>query len=149
MNTDIRQWWLLVLLLTSCWSALSMADDNDDWVLGSQYQRLFDARTMKTVQGRVLRIEPFCPGSGRFSGIQLVLELDRKQLAVHLGPQWYVEDQSLPLAYNDVVKASGSMVTFAGAPAMMATEISTAEGSMLLRNADGTAFWLKMNPGQQ
>ncbi len=137
------------LLLSGLWPALSLADENDDWMLGSQYQRLFDAQTIKTVQGRVLRVEPFCPGSGRFSGIQLVLELGRKQLAVHLGPQWYVEDQSLLLAYNSIVKATGSMVTFAGAPAMMATEISTAEGSMLLRHADGTALWRKLKPKQQ
>lgn len=150
MDTNISKWWQLALLLLSSVSSVpAQADDNDDWVLGSQYQRLFDARTMKTVQGRVLRIEPFCPGSGRFSGIQLVLELDRKQLVVHLGPQWYVEDQSLPVAYNDIVKASGSMVTFGGAPAMMATEISTAEGNMLLRHADGTAIWLKMKHRQQ
>lgn len=129
------------LLAVMLWQATGLAAEPDAWQASSPYQQLFYSGTIKTVQGRTLRIEPFCPGSGRFSGIQLVLEISGQPLRVHLGPQWYVEDQPLPLAYNSIVTATGVMVIFEQLPTMIAMQITTADGVMRLRDADGNARW--------
>lgn len=134
------------LLAVLLWQAPGLAAEPDAWQASSQYQQLFRSGAIKTVQGRTVRIEPFCPGSGRFSGIQLVLDINGQQLSVHLGPQWYVEDQSLPLAYNSIVTATGAMVIFEQVPTMMAMEITTADGVMRLRDADGSARWQHLRP---
>ena len=134
--------WLIVLALTVM-PAQAQTDelDTDEWGMRGQYQRMFDPKTIQTVQGQILTVEPFSPGNRMCNGLHMKIRTGTTQLIVHLGPQLYVEDQPITLGYGMQVSATGSMIQFQNAPAMIATEIRTERGILKLRSADGIPYW--------
>lgn len=134
--------WLVIMAL-SVMPVHAQTDemDTDEWGMQGQYQRLFNPNTIQTVQGQILTIEPFSPGNRMCNGLHIKLRTAAQPLTVHLGPQWYIEDQKIALHYGMQVSATGSMIEFQQARAMIATEISTEHGVLKLRSADGIPYW--------
>ena len=50
---------------------------------------------METVQGKVVSMEKTSPPAERGRGVHLMLQTDKETVAVHLGPAWFVEKQTL------------------------------------------------------
>ena len=63
------------------------------WGPGTAYGRIYDPKTVETVAGEVVKIERFTPMRGMSSGVHLVLKTGTGEVSVHLGPQWYLENQ--------------------------------------------------------
>jgi len=55
-------------------------------------------------------------------------------VAVHLGPEWYIERLDGKLAKGDAVEVKGSRVTFAGNPAIIAAEVKKGDAVLKLRD---------------
>jgi hypothetical protein len=62
-------------------------------------------------------------------------------LAVHLGPSFFVDQQSLKLANGDRVEVKGSRILLDGTPTLIAQEITRGDESMVLRDANGFPLW--------
>jgi hypothetical protein len=107
---------------------------------GARGARNFDPGTVTTVQGEVLDVERI-PRGRRGEGVHLVLAAGSEKLAVHLGPAFFVDEQSLKLAKGDRIEVKGSRVVMGGAPALIAQEIKRGGESMVLRDADGVPLW--------
>jgi hypothetical protein len=111
------------------------------WGRGSDYARLYDAKTVETVKGEVVSVQTFTPGKGMGYGVHLQLKTDKETLSVHLGPNWYIENQDTKIEANDVVEVRGSRVTFEGKPTLIAAEVKKGEETLRLRDQDGYPAW--------
>jgi hypothetical protein len=111
------------------------------WGRGSEYVRLYDAKTVETIKGEVVRVRTFTPGKGMSSGVHLELKTDVGMLPVHLGPSWYIENQDTGIEARDIVEVMGSRVVFDGQLALIAAEVRKGEGALRLRDQDGYPAW--------
>ena len=103
--------------------------------------RLYDTATVQTLSGVVQRIDQVKTGGGKGYGVHLLLKTDNEEIAVHLGPAWYVEKQALKIAVQDRLEVRGSRVTYEGKPALIAAEVKKGDQVLQLRNADGVPLW--------
>jgi hypothetical protein len=108
---------------------------------GGQYGRHYDLRTVETVRGEINQVEIFTPWRGMGGGVHLQLKTAQENLAVHLGPNWYLEQQNLNLGQGDTIQVKGSRVTFEGEPTVIAAEITQGEKTLTLRDQNGFPVW--------
>jgi hypothetical protein len=111
------------------------------WGSGTDYARLYDAKTVETVTGEVVNVQTFTPRKGMGAGLHLQLKTDTETLPVHLGPVWYLENQDVRIEAKDVVDVKGSRVTFEGKPALIAVEVKKGDDTLRLRDQDGYPAW--------
>jgi len=86
-------------------------------------------------------VDKITPMKGMYSGIHLVLKTDKEIIAVHLGPEWYIERQDVTLEKGDKVEVKGSRVTFNGKPAIIAAELKKGDSGLILRDSAGVPAW--------
>jgi len=111
------------------------------WGMGSSYQRMYNPATVETVSGVVESVEKITPMKGVHSGIHIVLKTDKETIAVHLGPEWYIERQDVKLEKGDKVVVKGSRITFEGKPVIIAAECKKGDNVLLLRDSAGLPAW--------
>jgi hypothetical protein len=103
-------------------------------------ERLFDPATVTTVEGEITEIQRISRGR-RHEGVHLLLSTGSETLDVHLGPEAYVDRQSVKLAKGDRVEVKGSRVTLDAKPAIIAQEVTRGDERIELRDASGTPAW--------
>ncbi len=65
---------------------------------GALAQRVYDPKTVETVQGKVISVEKISPPAQRGHGVHLMLQVGDSAIEVHLGPAAYLEKQPLQIA---------------------------------------------------
>jgi hypothetical protein len=111
------------------------------WGPGGQYGRLYDAKTVETVNGEVTSVQEMIPFKGMGNGVHLMLKTDTETLSVHLGPVWYVERQDTEIDVGDKIDVKGSRISYEGKPAIIAAEIHKGDEVLMLRDATGIPMW--------
>ncbi|GAB4483737.1 MAG: hypothetical protein OHK006_05760 [Thermodesulfovibrionales bacterium] len=111
------------------------------WGPGSQYNRMYDARTVETLSAEVVRVEKISPMKGMYYGIHLTVKTQQETLSVHLGPGWYIENQDVKIEPKDSLEIKGSRVTFDGKPAIIAAEVKKGGETLKLRDDNGFPVW--------
>jgi hypothetical protein len=111
------------------------------WASGSPYVRLYDPKTVETINGEIVSVDAMAPMKGMSPGLHLTVKTDKETLSVHLGPAWYVENQDVKLAPKDKVEIKGSRITFAGKPALVAAEVKKGDQTLMLRDGAGIPMW--------
>jgi hypothetical protein len=111
------------------------------WGHGSDYARLYDAKTVETVKGEVVSVQTFTPGKSMGYGVHLQLKTGKETLSVHLGPSWYIENQDTRIEAKDVVEVKASRVTFEDKPALIAAEVKKGDETLHLRDEYGYPAW--------
>ncbi len=105
--------------------------------------RMFDPSTVTTIQGEIADVQRIERGR-RHAGVHLVVAMGSDQVAVHLGPDFYVDVQALKLAKGDRIEVKGSRVTFGGKPAIIAQEVRRDGQVLALRDENGVPLWRGM-----
>lgn len=116
----------------------------------------FDPGTVESIKGTVEEVKLLSFGRGRMGGgVHLRVNTGKETLEVHLGPSFYLEDNDFEVETGEKVEVTGSRVTMAGQPALLAREIRVGEYKLELRGEDGTPLWagsgqsgLRMGQGQ-
>ncbi len=109
---------------------------------GGRGARPYDAKTVTTVSGTVVKVEHIAGrGRGGSGGVHLLLQTDTEEISVHLGPAWYIDKQALKIAAHDSVEVRGSRVTFDGKPAIIAAEVKRGDQKLILRDENGIPVW--------
>jgi len=111
--------------------------------------RLFDPKTVETLHGEVVSVEQIqgqgCAhgrrGRGSGYGVHLTLKTSDGQIAVHVGPNWFLEKQGLAIAQGDELEVTGSRVVFEGAPVIIAAQIKKGDQTVRLRKDSGVPVW--------
>jgi hypothetical protein len=111
------------------------------WMADSSYARLYDAKTVETLKGEVVKIETFVPSRGMSTGTRLILKTEKETIPVHLGPSWYLDHQDASIAVKDRLAVTGSRIVFEGKPALVAREVRKGDQVLRLREEDGTPLW--------
>jgi hypothetical protein len=141
----LKQKLTLVLVFAGLVGAVSLAvaqGGGGGWGPGSPYGRLYDPKTVETVAGEIAKIEKVVPIRGMHQGVHLLLKTKAPEpLAVHLGPDWYVEKQAITFKEGDKIQVRGSRITFDGKPAIIAAEVTKDGKTLQLRDANGVPVW--------
>jgi hypothetical protein len=111
------------------------------WGPGEPYGRMYDTKTVETITGEVMKVDRITPMHGMSAGVHLVVKTDKGDVSVHLGPQWYLENQDVKIEPKDKVEIKGSRVTVQGKPAIIAAELKKADQVLKLRDEAGVPVW--------
>lgn len=111
------------------------------WGADSQYNRLYDPKTVETVSGEVIAVNHITPTNGMSYGVHLELKTEKETVSVHLGPGWFIENQDITIEPKDKVEIKGSRVMFDGKPAIIAAEVKKNDHVLKLRDQNGIPVW--------
>jgi hypothetical protein len=73
--------------------------------------------------------------------MHLELETPTGRLDVRLGPAWFLEREKLAAQVGDRLEVTGSRVTIAGKPALIAAQVKKGDRTVTLREASGLPLW--------
>jgi hypothetical protein len=111
------------------------------WGPGTNYNRLYNPKTVENISGEIEKIEVFTPRKGMSQGMHLFLKTGTGSIPVHLGPSWYIESQNVKFEAGNKVQVTGSRVTFDKKPAIIASEIRKGDQVLKLRDPNGAPVW--------
>ncbi|MBS1778400.1 MAG: DNA-binding protein [Bacteroidetes bacterium] len=103
--------------------------------------RNYDVNTVTILQGVVTKVETQTSGNGINTGVHLIMQASSADIAVHVGPKWYIEKQSFTFSKGDKIKVEGSKVKLNGRWTIIAKKIDKGTETLKLRNDDGTPLW--------
>jgi hypothetical protein len=107
----------------------------------SAYNRIYNPYTVETLSGEVTAIDIFVPAEGWYAGVHITLKTDKESIGVHLGPQWYVDNQDFDLSVGDTVEVTGSRVMYEGEEVIIAQQIRKGNEVLMLRYTNGFPYW--------
>jgi len=114
----------------------------EGWGQATPYERLFNQFNLQVITGSIYRIDTITPMTGMSVGIQLIIRTaTREEIAVHLGPAWYVRHQDMDLSLNDNVEVRGARFSLKGKDVIAAFEVRTSDRVLLLRDEDNVPYW--------
>ncbi len=111
------------------------------WGMGSQYQRMYDPKTVETITGTVEAVDQVTPMKGMSYGVHLKLKTEKETISIHLGPGWYIERLDTKTEKGDKVQIKGSKVIMMGKPAIIAAEVKKGDLILKLRDENGIPVW--------
>ncbi len=111
------------------------------WGMGSQYNRMYNPKTVETISGEVVNVDKITPMKGMSYGIHLTLKTEKETISVHLGPDWFIERQDIKIEPKDKIEVTGSRIMFEDKPAIIAAEVKKGDGTLKLRDENGVPVW--------
>lgn len=149
MRIDGSRFGLLVLMgaLLAPLAAAAHGGPGPGGRMGGPGARMFDPKTVTTVQGQVAEIQRL--DRHRHQGVHLTLTSGSETISVRLGPDFYVDAQALKLAAGDQVEVTGSRVGFDGKPVIIAQEVRRGAEVLALRDASGVPLWRGQGMGRR
>jgi hypothetical protein len=111
------------------------------WGIGSNYNKIYNPKTVETINGEVISIDKITPMKGMSYGFHLMLKTDKETLSVHLGPGWFIENQDVKIELKDKIEVKGSRIKFEGKPAIIAAEVKKGDEVLKLRDETGIPSW--------
>ena len=111
------------------------------WGPGTPYNKMYDPKTVETINGEVISVDRITPNKGMAGGVHMNVKTDKETVSVHLGPSWYMENQDVKIAPKDKVEVKGAKITFAGKPAIIAAEVKKGDEVLKLRDDSGFPVW--------
>ncbi|WP_281298951.1 hypothetical protein [Flavobacterium limnophilum] len=115
---------------------------NGGWSGNNSYSRLFNPKTIVELKGTITSIEKIIPTKGMSNGIHLTIKIAKKEsYSVHLGPQWYLDNQSIKFRIGDVIIVKGSQITYKNAPTIIAVTVEKGKTILTLRDKNGFPVW--------
>lgn len=132
----------LSFFLTLCLAVTALA--NDGWNKNSEYNRLYNPKTVVTLRGEVRSIETDVqPLPGMAPGVVAVVDTEDGSMNVHLGPKWFTKfyKQKWDLKAGDKVEITGSVLNYQGSQTMILQSGKKGDLEMVVRGRDGSPVW--------
>ena len=111
------------------------------WGMGSQYNRMYDPKTVGTISGEMISVDMITPMKGMSQGVHLTLKTYKEIISVHLGPWWYIENRDIRIEPKDKIEVAGSRITYQGKPAIIAANVKKGDEVLKLRDENGLPVW--------
>jgi hypothetical protein len=112
------------------------------WGPGTQYNRMYDPKSIETFSGEVTSVDRITPFKGMVGGVHMNVKTDKETISVQLGPSYYLENQDVKIAAKDKVEVKGSRISFGGKPAIIAAEVKKGDDVLKLRDDAGFPLWI-------
>jgi hypothetical protein len=100
---------------------------------------MFDADDLVTLQGTATEVNRY----GGHQGVFLNLTTAQETLTVHLGPDWYLDDQGFEIDFNRPLEVTGFRSNWNGQAVLMASEVKQGDRTLQLRDANGYPLWMR------
>lgn len=101
---------------------------------------LYDPASEVSVKGTVEAVRQMSGRRG-WGGTHLTLKTDKESVEVHVGPTWFLSREKAEFAEGDEIEVVGSKITYQGAPAILAREITKGDKKLTLRDEQGVPLW--------
>jgi hypothetical protein len=111
------------------------------WGAGTAYDRMYNLQTVEMISGEVVSVDKITPMKGMNYGVHAIVKTDKETISVHLGPNWYIENQDMTIAPGDRIEVKGSRIIFEGKPALIAAEVNKGDDVLMLRDSNGFPVW--------
>lgn len=111
------------------------------WGPGSNYNRLYDTKTVEMVSGTVMSVDQTSTENNMSAGVHLLLNTGNGNVTVHLGPAWYIDNQDVVISKDDNISVTGSKVTYKGDQIIIAKEVTKGDQILRLRDDNGYPLW--------
>jgi hypothetical protein len=161
INLSTR-WWLspiiftLILGLTGTEVAYSRGlgrNSGGGGGTGVEGRQPYNLQTVTTVQGQVEDLGSYGMQGWRVTpgmAIQgLVLKTDKGNMAVQLGPPWYVRKQGFTVQKGDTLVVTGSKVTLDEKTVLLAAEVKKNDQTLKVRDEKGVPLFRGQGPDGQ
>lgn len=90
----------------------------------------------------MVAVQRVTPIHGMHQGAALLVKTGSDTVAVHPGPDWYIDHQDMTLALKDQVQVVGSAATLQGSPGILAAEVTRGDDRLVLRDVKtGAPAW--------
>ncbi len=118
-----------------------MRKGSGGWGQGSSYGKMYNPKTVETIRGEVVSVDTMMPMRGMSHGVHAVIKNEKETISVHLGPDWYIDNQDGRIEPRDTIEVKGSRITFDGKPAIVAAEVKRGDEVLVLRDKNGVPVW--------
>ena len=138
-NFKIKTWVLFFLLLPFFGLAQR---GSGGWGSNTNYNRLYNTATVIEIKGNIEKVEKIIPEKGMSTGIHLTMKTAKNELiSVHLGPNWFLDNQDVHFIVGDAITVNGSKVSYENKPAIIAKTIEKGDYILELRDDKGFPKW--------
>jgi hypothetical protein len=115
---------------------------SDGWGFGDRYDQNFNHFNVQTYYGKIKSVDTITPLPGMAYGVQLIVTSDESDVAVHLGPAWFVLRQdNMIFTKNDDIEIKGMKAMLNGKQVIMASQVKKKDRILFLRDDDGIPSW--------
>ena len=94
----------------------------------------YDARSMTRFGGEVLSVEDVRATDAAFTGLHVLVRVEKEKVSVHLGPKRFLDERDLSIMPGDLLEVTGVLTQYEGSPAVLATAVK--KGSTEVRIQD-------------
>ncbi|WP_435625275.1 hypothetical protein [Flagellimonas sp.] len=105
------------------------------------FETKFNAETIETIHGVVYMVETILTADKDYCCIHLQLENNDGQANVHVGPDWYLDENHFELRKGDMLQVTGSRITHERKELIIAMNIEKNGSNLPLRNEEGYPLW--------
>ena len=141
MKVNYPKYAIVFLFIVFCSSFGLTQSKNDGWESGSEFNNLFNTKTIDTLSGEIVSIDSVQPGKGMCFGIQVVVKTKTETATVILCPTWFTQCLNICLKANDKIEIEGSRVVYNGKPIIIAQKIISNRIILQMRNSKGVPIW--------
>jgi hypothetical protein len=131
----------ILFVAFSFFTVKSFAQRRTGSCIGSQDNKMYNVKAVETITGEVVKVNKITGGKGVSYGIHLSIKTDKETISVHLGPSWFLDKQKVKINLNDKVTLKGTRIMLRGNPAIIASEITKRDKTLILRNKNGYPLW--------
>jgi len=110
-------------------------------VQGGGPSSLYDPQTVTTISGVVVSLTPPMAEAGLPYMAYLTLRTEKEKIKVFLGPSLYVDKLPVKIKVLDKIQVTGSKITWAGKPVILAAEVKKGDQVLKLRDPNGVPLW--------
>jgi sporulation protein YlmC with PRC-barrel domain len=122
--------------------AQSEKSGKNGWGADSEYNRKFNAGAVQTFRGTITDMGSSEPMDGMSEAATITLRNDQgEDVVVHLGPEWFIDNQEHQFKENEQVEVTGSRIDMDGKPVILAVEVKRGSDTLRLRDRNGRPFW--------
>lgn len=121
---------------------------SDGWGPNTRYEQAFDNFNLRTFVATVVRVDTITPIRDEMSvAMRLIAQIDGEEVAIHLGPMWYVTHQDINFPRGERIDVRGHRTSLTGVGEfIMPVEIRSRNRIFRFRDDDGHAFWTVIRP---
>src|SRR5574337_1270184 len=122
-------------------SAAAWAQQGAGPARGMRWEQMYDPAKTETITGQVVEVKEFAFRNGIMKGTGFTLKTGDKTVVVHLGPQPYVQQQTVKIAAGDTVEVSGVRGLRRGQEIFLAGQVKKGGEVLKLRDETGSPLW--------
>jgi hypothetical protein len=102
---------------------------------------IYDPAKIEVITGQVVSVERIESRRGPRVGVVLTVNTGSETRSVHLGPLWYLEQQTVQIAAGDQVEIAGADTARRRGTVFLAAEVKKGSEVLTLRDENGVPAW--------